>query len=66
MPARVAQWKVGEDEARDTAMLDDVFRRAYDHGRNAAPLKISGYQTHGLVADWSKGREHGGMDLVIA
>jgi hypothetical protein len=47
-------------------MLDDVFRRAYDHGRNAAPLKISGYQTHGLVADWSKGREHGGMDLVIA
>ena len=53
MTAWVPQREIREDKARHTAVLHDIEGGADDDGRNTVGFQMSGYQTHGLVADGS-------------
>ena len=66
LTARVAEREVGEHEAGNAALLDDIPRRADYDGRNAVRLKVSSDQTHGLVADRSERYEKRNIDGVGA
>src|SRR5262249_54652273 len=65
MPARIAEREVGEQKARNAAMFDDVQGRSDDDRRNAVLFKMSGGQTHGLVADGSKRAEHSAISALV-
>src|SRR5258708_6173139 len=43
----VAERKIAEEKPRHAAVLDDVLRRAHDHGRDAVRFEVAGDQTHG-------------------
>ena len=58
--------KVHKQEARNTAFLNDIPGGPDDNRRNARGLKMSGNQTHGLVADGSKRNEEGDIDTILA
>jgi hypothetical protein len=45
-------------------MLDDVPAGADDDGRDTVLFKMSGCQTHGLMADGSQGDEEGCVGAV--
>ena len=62
--AEKARQEIGEEEAGDTAVFDDVPGRSDDHGRDAVRFEMSGDQTHGLVADGSKRAEKRGIGAV--
>ncbi len=66
LAARVAEREVSEDEARHAAMLDDVTRRAEDHGGDAVRFEVTGDQTHGLVAHGSERHQDGRIRTVLA
>jgi hypothetical protein len=54
LPAWIAERKVGENEAGDAALLDDVARGADYDRRYAVRFEMTRNQTHGLVANRSK------------
>ena len=54
LAARVAERKIREHETGNSALLDDIPRRAEYHRREAIRLKVPSDQTHGLVANWSQ------------
>lgn len=62
--ARIAEREVDEQETWDGTMLDDVPAGADDDGRDAVLFKMSGCQTHGLMADGSQGDEEGCVGAV--
>ena len=52
--AGIAEWEVDEEEAGDSAMLDDVLTRTQDYGWYAILFQMPCCQTHGLVANGSQ------------
>jgi hypothetical protein len=65
LSARIAQWKVSEDEPSNAAFLDDITRRTHYYSGYTIFLQVPGNQTHGLVADRSEGGKKNGIDLVL-
>jgi hypothetical protein len=65
LPAWIPQWKVRENEAGDTALLNDVPRGAHDCCGNSTRLQMPCDQTHGLVANRSKSREKNGVNAIL-
>ena len=55
----IAQRKIAEHEAGYTAVFDNVFGAAHDHGGYAVGLQVSCGQTDRLVTDGSVGDEYG-------
>ena len=56
-PTWVAKRKIGEEKSRNAAMFDNVAGGSDDDRRNAVFFKVTGDQTHGLVANRSDGNE---------
>ncbi len=65
LSAGVSQGKIGEHEAGDPAFLDDVAGRSHYYRGHAVFFKVTGDQTHGLVADRSECREEHGIDTIL-
>lgn len=64
-PARVSERQVGEDEARNSALFDDVTSGSDDDRRDACGFEVTCDQTHGLMADRSKGNKDDDVDVVF-
>ena len=63
--AGVAQREIGEHEAGNSTLLDDVAGTADDHGDETGGFEMAGDQTYGLMADRSKGDEDDDIDVVL-
>ena len=61
----IPKGKIHEQEARHATLLDDVPGGPDDNRWNAGGLEVSCDQTHGLVADGSKGNEKGNIDAIL-
>lgn len=61
----VAERQIGEDEAGDRRLFDDVTSAADDDGGESGLLQPSSHQTHGLMTDRSKRDEQNQIDVVI-
>src|SRR6267378_780585 len=65
-PARaVAERKIAEEEPRHAAVLDDVFRAAHHHRRDAVRLEMARDEADRLVADRAIGYEESRIHLIF-
>src|SRR5579863_7366586 len=65
MSARVSERKIRKIEPRNTAMLDDVERRADDDGRNFGGFEMTRHEAQGLTHG-TKRREDRGIRSILA
>src|SRR5579872_6477551 len=66
MSARVSKRKIRKIEPRNTAMLDDVERRADNDGRNFVGFEMTRHEAQGLVTDGTQRREDGRVRAIPA
>jgi hypothetical protein len=65
LTARISERKVGEHKAGYTALLYNVPRGAHYCCRDSSFLQVSCDQTHGLMANRSKGGEKHGINMIL-
>jgi hypothetical protein len=64
MPERAANREVNEHGSRGVCLLHHVAHGADDERGDAPGLQAVRYETHGLVAPWSIGRQERQLDPV--